>query len=114
MHTLIHGLIEAKTGEPVLITFTITDRNGTAVLVDGAAATYKIARRAGEVALVTKTEVDGITLSSNTAIVALNMGELTDGAEALLGDFFAQLRITMDGDGLVVAEGPIHVAAVIG
>lgn len=114
MYTVTHGLISTKTGEPVSLTFTITDESGTPVTVSGAQATYKIARRDGDTALLTMTETSGITLSSNTAVVAFNTGDLADGTGALIGDFFGQLRITKGGDGLVVAEGPLYVGPVIG
>ncbi len=64
-------------------------------------------------ALLTKTDTDGITLSSNTAEVAFNTGELSDSGAGLIGDFFAQLKITKDGDSLIVAEGPLHIAPII-
>lgn len=113
MYTITHELIKTHSGEPVKIIFTVTNQSGSAVTVAGAEATYKISRRDGNAALLTKTGGGGITLSSNTAIVEFNTGELTDGGELLLGDFFGQLKITKNGDGLVVAEGPLHVAPVI-
>lgn len=113
MYTISHSLIETHSGEPVKIIFTVTDQLGAPVTVVGATATYKLARRSGEAALLTKTQADGITLSSNTAIVEFNTASLLDGASALLGDFFGQLKITKDGDTLVVAEGPLYVASVI-
>jgi len=113
MYTITHRLIETHSGEPVKITFTVTDQSGAPVTVAGAAATYKIARRPGETALLAKTEADGITLTSNTAIVEFSTDELLDGATPLIGDFFGQLHITKNGDGLVVAEGQIYVAPII-
>ena len=113
MYTVTHGLISAKTGETVQVTFTVTDGSGNAVSVEGAAATYKIARRAGDTAILAKTEAEGISLVSNMAIVEFDTGDLADAEGALLGDFFAQLTITKDGDGLVVSEGPLHVSPVI-
>lgn len=113
MYTASHGLIETHSGEPVRIIFTVVDQAGSPVTVAGAAATYKIARRPGDAALLTKTEASGITLSSNTATVEFNTGTLLDGASPMLGDFFGQLNIVKSGDTLVVAEGPLYVAPVI-
>ena len=113
MYTITHSLIETHSGEPVKIVFTVTDQAGAAVSVAGANATYKIARRPGGAALLTKTELDDITLSSNTATVEFSTTELDDGDELLIGDFFGQLKITKNGDGLIVAEGPLYVAPVI-
>jgi hypothetical protein len=114
MYTITHRLIETHTGEPVKITFTVTDQAGAPVTVASATAVYKIARRLGEAALLTKTDADGITLSGSTAIVEFNTGELVDDDEVpLLGDFAGQLLITKDGDGLIVAEGQINIAPVI-
>lgn len=113
MYTVTHTPISAKTGEPVKITFTVTDLAGAPVSLDGAEASYKIARRAGGAALLEKTGLDGITLSANTAAVEFNTGELSDGDGPLLGDFLGQLTLTVDGDGLVVAEGTVSVGAVI-
>lgn len=113
MYTVPHSLLRAKSGEPVKITFTISDQNGNPVTVTGAAATYKIARRLGLPALLTKTQSDGITLSGSTAIVEFDTGGLVENNEALLGDFVAQLKIIRNGDALVVAEGPLQVEPVI-
>lgn len=113
MHTVTHGLLSAKTGEPVKITFTITDQNGDPVTVTGAAAIYKIARQAGQPALLTKTEADGITLLNDTAVVEFDSGNLVDGSTPVLGDFFGQLKIIKSGIGLIVAEGPISIGPVI-
>lgn len=113
MYTVTHPLISAKSGEPVRITFTITDQAGNAVSMTGASATYKIARQADDAALLTKTSPTAITLSSNTAAVNFNTGDLLDGSTPLLGDFIGQLTITKSGDSLVVAEGPLHVSPVI-
>lgn len=113
MYTVTHSLLRAKTGEPVKITFSVKDQNGNAVIVTGATATYKIARRIGETALLTKTDADGITLDNDTAVVEFNASELVDGATPLLGDFFGQLKIVKSGLGLIVAEGPLSIGAVI-
>lgn len=114
MHTARHGIIATKTGEPVEIVFTVTDQAGNAVELDGASATYKIARRAGETALLTKTENNGVALAANLAIISFHTAELADENGALTGDFFAQLTITIDGEGLIVAEGTVSVCGVIG
>jgi hypothetical protein len=108
MYTTVHSLISAKAGERVKITFTVTDRAGAAVSLSGASALYRIARRAGDAALLTLTSGAGITLSSNTAAVEFDTGDLED-----LGDFLGQLTVTKAGDTLVVAEGPVSVAPVI-
>lgn len=113
MHAITHDLISAKSGEPVRITFTVTDQNGAAVFVEGASASYKIARHAGDPALLSKTETAGIALSGSTATVAFNTAEIVADGSPLLGVFFAQLKIIKDGDALIVAEGPIQIDPVI-
>lgn len=113
MHTAVHGLISAKAGEPVRIIFTVTNADGAEVDVSGASAVYKIARRAGEAALLTRTHEEGILLSGNMAVVEFDTGDLADDNGQMTGDFVGQLTVAMDGDSLVVAEGPVHVGAVI-
>jgi hypothetical protein len=111
MYTVTHPPIAAKTGENVRIVFTITDRQGNAVDVSGAEATYRIARRAGEAALLEKTETNGVMLASNTAAVDFSTADLADADGPMTGDFLGQLAMTMDGDGLVVAEGTITISS---
>jgi len=113
MHTVTFDEITAHAGEPVQITFTVTNQSGTAVSLAGAAATFKIARTENSAAIATKTESAGIVLSGNAAVVSFNTNELVSGASQLLGDFFAQLKITKSGDSLVAAEGRLHVKPVI-
>lgn len=113
MRTSLHPLIETHTGEDVEISFHVTDGAGNDVDLAAATASYKIARRAGDAALLTKTNGNGITLSDHTATIALNTAELTDGDAALLGDFFGQLTLTIGGVTLVAAEGPIAIDPVI-
>ena len=113
MQTSLHPLIETHTGEDVEIAFHVTDGAGNDVDLGAATASYKIARRAGDAAVLTKTNGSGITLSDNTATVAFNTAELADGDTPLLGDFFGQLTLTIGGVTLVVAEGPIAVDPVI-
>jgi len=113
MHTTVFDTIVTHAGEPVSITFTITNQSGQAVNVDGATATFKIARQPGGTALLTKTQGSGITLSGNTAVITFSTSGLVDGGAQLIGDFFAQLKITKSGDSLIAAEGRIQVDAVI-
>lgn len=113
MHTAVHPPMAAKTGEPVEIIFTVTDRNGDAVDIAGAEAVYRIGRRAGEVAILEVSSPEGIMLAANTATVMFDTGDIADAEGALLGDFFAQLLVTLDGAGLVVAEGVLTVTSVL-
>lgn len=114
MYTVTHDLLAAKAGEPVRIVFTVTDQNGGAVTLDGATAAYKIARGAGEPALMTKTESDGIELSGNTATIDFLSSDIKDAQNnQLYGEFLAQLKITKSGDGLYVAQGAILIEPVI-
>lgn len=52
MSVLTHSLIKTFSGDAVQITFTLKDKAGNTVSVVGASATYKIARRAGDTALL--------------------------------------------------------------
>lgn len=113
MHTAVHGLIRLKAGEPATLIFTVTDREGLPVDLSGAQARYKLARRAGDAALLTLTDGGGIALAANVATVSLETAELTGPDGALTGDFLGQLTLVKDGAGLVVAEGPVSVEPVI-
>ena len=114
MYTVTHDLLSAKAGEPVRIVFTVTDQHGIAVTVSGASASYKIARGAGETALLTKTDASGITLSGNNVTVEFATDDIRDASDAqLYGEFLGQLHITKAGSGLYVAEGPLLIERVI-
>ena len=114
MHTHIHGNIEARSGEPVEIAFNVTDKDGNAIDLTSATAEYRLARRAGDVALLTCSSDDGdIIAEDNRVTVTFDSAALTQGGQPLMGDFFGQLRITKDARTLVVAEGPISIAPVI-
>ena len=113
MYTVTHSLLRAKAGEPVRLSVTVTDKSGTAVDLTGASAVYKIARHAGDTALLTITDANGITLSGNIATVDVNTADLKNSSVQLLGDFFGQLQITQNGDSLFVAEGPLCLDPVI-
>lgn len=115
MYTHIHGNIETRSGERAELVFSVTDKDGNAADLTDAAAEYRLARRAGDTALLTcHSEIGGgITIADNIVTVSFDTGTLTQAGKALLGDFFAQLRITVDERTLVVAEGPISIAPVI-
>lgn len=113
MHTAVHGLVRLKAGEPATLIFTVTDREGLPVDLAGAQALYKLARRAGDDALLTLTEGGGIALSANVATVSLETAELSGPGGLLTGDFLGQLTLIKDGDGLVAAEGPLSIEPVI-
>ena len=113
MYTATHNQNTASVGEKVRITFTIKDEAGAIVDVSSSTAAYKIARRKGDVALLTKTNIAGITLSGNTAIVEFNTNEVLASEEQALGDFVDQLAITKAGDTLYVSEGIITIEPVI-
>lgn len=110
MHTVTHAPLSAKTGEPVRIVFTVTDLAGEAVALDGADAVYRLARRAGEAAILEVSSPDGIMLGGNTAEVEFDTNDIADAGGPLTGDFTGQLTVTKDGAGLVVAEGIVRVS----
>ncbi len=115
MHTHIHGNIEARSGEPVEIAFNVTDKDGNAIDMTTAMAEYRLARRVGDMALLTCSsgENGGITAEDNIVTVKFDTAILTQSGQPLLGDFYGQLRITLEGRMLVVAEGPVSIAPVI-
>lgn len=115
MHTHIHGNIEARSGEPVEIAFNVTDKDGNAIDLTLATAEYRLARRAGDTALLSCSSAGdgGITAEGNIATVTFDSAALTQNGQPMLGDFYGQLRITLDSRTLVVAEGPISIAPVI-
>lgn len=113
MHISPHSLIRTHSGEDIALAFHVTDGDGAALDVSGAQASYKIARRAGEAALLVKTHAAGIDLSGATATVSLNTAELTQEGQPQTGDFWGQLTLTLGDTTLVIAEGPFSVAPVI-
>lgn len=115
MHTAIHPLVEVRSGETFTLVFNITDAAGLPLDLDGAAAEYRIARRAGERALVTRTSgpAGGIVFTESAAHVDIDTGDLQSGDAPLLGDFLGQLRLTIDAHTLVAAEGPLCIHPVI-
>jgi hypothetical protein len=115
MHTRIHPLIEIRSGEIADLVFSVTDQNGAGVDLAGASAEYRLARRAGERALLTlhSDESGGIALAGEVATVSLDTNALAQNGKPLLGDFFGQLRLSIGGRTLVVAEGPLCLHPVI-
>lgn len=115
MHTAIHPLIEARSGERFEIIFNVTDSAGDTAVLEGASAEYRIARRAGERALVSLTSGSegGITLAGSAAQVSIDTNLLGAHGTAMMGDFFGQLRLSIGGQTLVVAEGPLCIHPVI-
>jgi len=113
MHINPHPLIRTHSGEDIVLAFHVTDAAGVALDLTEAAATYKIARRAGESALLVKTQEDGIVLSGGTATVSLNTAALAADGQPLIGDFWGQLTLSLNGATQVAAEGPLAVAPVI-
>lgn len=110
MHTVMFEPVIAHADEPMELIFSVTDRDGNAVALAGASALFKIARTPDSAPLLVKTTDDGIVLQDNTATVAFHTAELADEEEnALLGDFFAQLRIARDENSLVASEGRISI-----
>ncbi len=115
MFTHIHSNIETRSGETEELVFHVADKDGNAADLTGAAAEYRIARRAGDTALLSCTSADGggIVIEDNAVTVTFDTAALTQNEKPLLGDFFAQLRITVNDRTLVVAEGPISIAPVV-
>jgi hypothetical protein len=108
-----HPLIQTHSGEDIQLAFHVTDASGTALDISNAVASYKMARRAGDAALLVKTENDAITRIGHIVTVSLNTADLEAAGQPLIGDFWGQLTLTLDGVTLVVAEGPLSVAPVI-
>src|SRR5690606_22572930 len=88
MPALHHKLVDTKTGDDISLVFDIRDANGDAVDLTTAAITYKISRRAGDAALLTKTQDSGIARSGSIATVSFNTAEMTADDAPLIGDFF--------------------------
>lgn len=108
-----HPLIQTHSGEDIQLAFHVTDASGNALDITAASALYKIARRAGAAALLTKTDADGIGIAGNVATVSLNTADLAVAGTAQIGDFWGQLTLTLENITLVVAEGPLSVAPII-
>jgi hypothetical protein len=115
MYTHIHSAIETRSGEKAELVFNVTDHEGNAVDLSAASAEYRLARRAGEaaIAVYNSEENGGITLEGNLAKVMLDTNDVMQSGKPLLGDFFGQLRVTVDDRMLVAAEGVINIAPVI-
>ncbi|MDP2204758.1 MAG: hypothetical protein Q8K65_00460 [Alphaproteobacteria bacterium] len=115
MHTGIHPPIDIRSGEMAELVFTVTDGAGAGIDLGGAAAEYRLARRAGERALLTlhSGEDGGVTIDSETVTVSLDTAALVQNGKAMLGDFFGQLRLTIGGRSLVAAEGNLCLHPII-
>lgn len=115
MHTEIHPLLDMRSGERAVLVFNVRDGAGMPVDLSEAEAEYRIARRAGERALLTLHSGDGggIALDGSAARVSIDTALLAQNGRALLGDFFAQLRLTVDEVTLIAAEGPLCIHPVI-
>mgnify|MGYP003387352246 CR=1 FL=1 len=117
MDTALHDRFTAKAGEPVRLIFNVVDQDGNAVTLTDISAVYKIARRAGQSAIMTLTQEDaGITVSGSTVTVEYNTEDVNDGstdAVQFYGLFFDQLQITEDDDALYVCEGEFVIEQVI-
>ena len=105
MYITTHDQNIASIGEPVKIVFTVTNAAGEDEDVSTASAAYKIARRKGGAAFLTKTDASGITLAGNKATVEYNTNEVLSSETQVIGDLIDQLAITKDGNTLWVSEG---------
>jgi len=112
MHTAIHPLIETHSGTRITIVFNVRDAAGNLLDLEEASAEYRLARRAGERALMSLGSGGGgaILIEGSAVHITLDTTDLPGGA---LGDFFGQLRLTIGGQTLVAAEGPLCVHPVI-
>lgn len=108
MHTQYHGLVTAHLGDSLRLEFVVTDKSGANVDLSAASAVYKLARRHDAPAVVVLNGESGVAMLENVVSVSLDTASI-----ARTGDFFGQLFVTIDGETLVVAEGPVHIAPVI-
>lgn len=115
MHTRIHPPVDIRSGEQADLVFSVTDESGAGLDLTGGMAEYRLARRAGERALLTlHSDGDGgIALAGEVATVSLDTNALVQNGKPLLGDFFGQLRLSLGGRTLVVAEGVLCLHPVI-
>lgn len=112
MYTVFHAQVTAKVGEPIRIVYTVKDNAGATVDVSsGVTGTYKIARRAGEAALLTLTTE--LIFSGSTVTVAYNTNQVLSSTVQCLGDFFDQLKLVKTGDTLYICEGIVTIDPVI-
>jgi hypothetical protein len=114
MYTVRHGLLKAKSGEKIRISFSVVDQAGQPVSLSGASAVYRVARRVEDDRLLEKTSSSGaITISANVATVEFDVNQILLGSAPQTGDFLGQMFITKNGVTLVVAEGPINISGII-
>lgn len=109
MTAITHNAITANYGEPIAIEFTVTDGDGNAQSLVGASASYRLARDKGLDAVLEKTNVSGITLSTNKATVRFNTTELLASPISENVEFWGELWITIGSDSLIVANGYINI-----
>lgn len=103
-------------GDDVEIDFAIVDKEGNAVIVTGATATFKAqpvptgeqCQFPSSSPLISLTEASGITLVDTTATVTFNASGFN-----YAGKFWAQLQITKDAKTMVVSEGFFYVSPLI-
>lgn len=114
MYTRLHPLIDIRSGETADLSFAVTDAAGASLDLGGASAEYRIARRAGEPALTSlSSDAESITIGGGYVTAHVDTGVLIQNGKPVLGDCFGQLRLTLGGRTLVVAEGPLCIHPVI-
>lgn len=109
MTAITHNAINVNYGEPVAIEFTVLDGDGNAQSLVGASASYRLAKDKGLDAVLEKTNISGITLSTNKATVRFNTTELLSDAITQNVEYWGELWITIAGDSLIVANGYINI-----
>lgn len=113
MFTAENDKIEAHANERVQITYNVTDAEGNPVDCTTATGSFKIGREMGSTTLLTKSSSPGLVFSGTQAIATFNTNEVQEKGAQALGNFFAQLRISIGGIDLVSAKGRVIIQAVL-
>jgi hypothetical protein len=106
-----HEDIEVALGDDVDLAFAVKDKDGNAVSMVGATATYRLALKGQRDAVLELSSDDSagsIVLSGSTATVSFNADDL-----GCPGNYTGQLRITKSGKAMVSAEGTIKALPLI-
>lgn len=101
--------VEMVQGESKLLSYDVVDEDGTAVNVTGAECTWELSRYQGEVAILTKTTADDITVSGTTIEVELAATDTED----LDGLYYHELTIVDTASNTSKTHGTLLVSAEI-
>ena len=103
-----HGTFVTKIGESIRYELNVIDKTGNPVDMTGAEVTFRLAAALGDVALVTKTHLDGITISADIITIEFNTTEVGG-----TGKFVDEVKAVLNGNTVYILEGEIVINNII-